>query len=144
MSDSLRDQLQKIRCPKPCEVWYVSDTDVRLHADSRENKGLRPVLVIMSETLAQPSLSLFNVIPLTASAKGFGQLTFPIARGYRQTSGSFKPNDNSAALIQFYQPIERKFFKECIGKIDETTYEAIREILVTQVIGYLNGYDIAP
>jgi hypothetical protein len=72
-------------------------------------------------------------------------LCFPIAQGYERTFGGFLPDPNSLALIQFYQPIEFRYFDKqgAIGLIDETSYNAVLNILCTEVIGY-HGFDLNP
>ncbi|MDX2128996.1 MAG: hypothetical protein SFU91_08170 [Chloroherpetonaceae bacterium] len=129
MNQSLKEQLQKYRLIKPKEVWLVADSEVVLHSDKRKDKIKRPVLVLMSKKAIENTSHIINCIPLTASAKRFDSVTFPIHKGYKEIVKDFSPNENSAALIQFYQPIERKYFDVCVGTIDDVTYSAIDNIV---------------
>jgi len=131
--------------PQPREVWYVDDSEIRLHADKRIPKGKRPVLIACSSELLNVDASIINVIPLTTQGTP-DKLSFPITQAYERTFGGFLPDPNSLALIQFFQPIEFRYFDSqegAIGVIDESSYNAILNILCTEVIGY-HGFDLNP
>lgn len=138
---SLKEQLLEQTPPQPMEVWHVEDKKVTLHSEKREDKINRPVLVLSSSKLTQPKASIINVIPLTTS-KEFDSLIFPLERAYKECFGDFKPQNTTAALIQFYQPIEIIYFKKRCGIIDDVTYNTIKELLCLGVIGY-NDYDLS-
>ncbi len=140
---NLKDELLKNLPPKPREVWFVPDREVRLHLDKRKIKYRRPVLIVASVDLIKPSASIINIIPLSKSNTP-DKITFPIQRGYEETLNNFKPDPKSVAVIQFYQPIETKFFLQRCGRIDVTSYEAIQSILCHEVIGYFPEYDLSP
>lgn len=133
--NSIKDQLISLNPPQPREVWIVNDSDVRLHSENRQLKKGRPVLIVSSEKLTKPQCSLINIIPLTTS-KMPDKLIFPVFRSYEELHEEYKPKEGSTALIQFYQPIETKYFVKKCGKIDATSYNAIQYILCTEVIGY--------
>lgn len=132
---SIKDQMLELKPPQPMEVWHVEDLKITLHSEKRENKKFRPVLVLSSAKLTQPKASIINIIPLTTS-KGFDSLIFPLSRGFVQCFENFKPDNSTAALIQFYQPIEIIYFKKKCGIIDAVSYEAIKNLLCLEAIGY--------
>lgn len=136
----MKDQLIRKFPPQPREVWYVIDLEVRLHAEKRIDKDNRPVLVVCSPELTKPDASIINIIPLT-TAKKPDKFIFPIDRAYEKCEADFNLSTASCAHIQFYQPIEIQHFVSKCGKIDETSYEAIKNILCTQVIGFCD-YDL--
>lgn len=120
--------------PQPREIWIVEDLEVRLHSEGRVDKRGRPVLVMTSKALTRPEATIINAIPLTTS-NAYDELTFPIARAYESTEPGFTPDKKSAALIQFYQPIEIKYFKKKCGLICKDVYWGIRHTLCMKVIG---------
>ena len=124
-----------IRLPQPREVWSAIDKDIKLHDNKRQFKGARFVLVVMLKDLIIDHDSIFNIIPLSASAKP-DRLTFPIHSAYEDTALGFNPKETSCAVVNFYQPFEYPSFKNYKGRIDETTYEAIKTLLCKEVIGY--------
>jgi len=128
--------------PKPREIWQVKDLEVRLHSESRVDKGRRPVLVLYSKAIEHADRALVNVLPLSASAQA-DRFIFPIARGYCQTFAGFVPDKNSMALVNFYQPIESKYFEKKCGLIDEGCYNAIVNILCCDLIGYESMYQLS-
>ncbi len=121
--------------PKPREVWSVWDDDVVLHENKRVDKGNRYVLVVMLQDLIVGRTSVFNVIPLSASAVA-DRLSFPVAKAYEDVAKGFNPKDTSCAVVNFFQPLELKSFKNYKGRLDETTYEAIKTTLCKEVIGF--------
>jgi hypothetical protein len=126
-------------------VWYVDDSEVRLHPENRIIKGPRPVLIACALPLLTKKSSIINVIPFSTQGEP-DKLCFPIAQGYGCPYGGFVPDLKSLALIQFYQPIEYKYFDDkrgAIGLIDDISYNAILDILCTEVIGY-HGFDLSP
>ncbi|HTY09594.1 MAG TPA: hypothetical protein VMF88_00855 [Bacteroidota bacterium] len=127
--------IPKIRLPQPREVWSAIDKDIKLHDTKRVFKGPRFVLVVMLRDLVEDHESIFNIIPLSASAKP-DRLTFPIHKGYEDIAQGFNPKESSCAVVNFYQPFEFPSFKHYKGRIDETTYEAIKTLLCKEVIGY--------
>lgn len=132
----------ELRLPKPREVWAVYDDDVVLHEQNRVDKGTRYVLVLMKSELIISHQSVFNVIPLSASAKP-DKLTIEIARGYEDTASGFSPKSTSCAVTNFYQPLEYPSFKSYKGRIEANLFEAIKNILVTEVIGHTD-FDFTP
>ena len=127
------------RFPQPREVWSVIDGDVKLHENKRMDKGSRFVLVVMVKDLIVDHTSIFNIIPLSASAKP-DKLSFPITQSYEDKAQGFNPKDSSCAIINFYQPFEFPSFKSYCGRIEENAYEAIKTILSKEVIGF-NDFD---
>jgi PemK-like, MazF-like toxin of type II toxin-antitoxin system len=119
-------------------VYYVKDPAVVLHAEGRKDKGYRPVLIMMKSVSS--SDDIFHCIPLSTSAKQ-DALVFNVEGGYEFKNDGFVPEKNSAALIKFFQPIEKQYFSDYLGMLDETTYEAIKNILVTEIIGFYDQYD---
>jgi len=134
---SLKDQLLKAKPPQPREVWKVQDLEVRLHSENREDKKVRPVLVVSSDKLTVPNASIINVVPLTTS-KNPDSLIIPIGKAYEETAKGFSLKEASCALLQFYQPIELKYFVERCGTIEENTYCAIQFTLCSELIGYVD------
>ena len=128
-----------IRLPQPREVWSVIDGDVKLHDNKRMDKGSRFVLVVVKKDLILDHTSIFNIIPLSASATP-DKLSFPITQSYEDKATGFNPKTTSCAIINFYQPFEYPSFKSYCGKIEENAYEAIKTILANQVIGF-NDFD---
>jgi hypothetical protein len=125
--------------PQPREIWSVIDKDVKLHDHNRMDKGSRFVLVVMKKDLIIDHTSIFNIIPLSASAKP-DKFTFPLAQGYENIAQGFKPKPTSCAIVNFYQPFEYPSFNSYCGRIEENAYEAIKAILASQVIGF-NDFD---
>ena len=129
--------------PQPREVWSVFDSDVKLHENNRKDKGTRFVLVLMKRDLIIDHQSIFNVVPLSASAKP-DKLSLPISAGYEEVANDFHPKDTSCAVVNFYQPLKFSAFKKYRGRIDETTYEMVKTVLSVEVIGYRDlDYSIA-
>jgi hypothetical protein len=131
--------------PTAREVWYVDDSEVRLHVDKRILKGKRPVLIACSSSLLTAQSNIINVVPLTTHGSP-DRLCFPITQAYERTFGGFLPDPNSLALIQFYQPIDVRYFDKNVGKIgvvDVVSYNTILQILCSEVIGY-TGFDFSP
>ena len=133
---SLKDQLLKANPPQPREVWKVLDLEVRLHSENREDKKARPVLIVSSDKLTVQNASIINVVPLT-TAKTPDSLIIPIGKAYEEAAKDFSPKEASCAL-QFYQPIELKYFVERCGTIEENTYCAIQFTLCSELIGYVD------
>jgi mRNA-degrading endonuclease toxin of MazEF toxin-antitoxin module len=124
------------------EVWFIPDEDIRLHEEGREVKNSRPAIIVMSEILLNADETTVNIIPCSSSCQP-DLTTFPVARGYSNTFGGFLPHANSHALIRFYQPIASKYLLRRIGELDETTYNAIVEVLCREVVGQ-DGFDFGP
>lgn len=139
---TLKEQLIKLRPPQSREVWKVQDLEIRLHSEKRQDKKIRPVLVVSSNKLTVENASIINVVPLTASKKP-DTLVFPIDKAYEELSNDFSPKEGSCAALQFYQPIETKHFFERCGRIEEITYNAIQLTLCTELVGY-EEFDITP
>jgi hypothetical protein len=93
----------------------------------------------MKKDLIVDHQSVFNIIPLSASAKP-DKLSIPITRAYEDIATDFNPKGSSCGIVNFFQPLEFPSFKKYRGRIDETTYEAIKTILSAEVIGY-NDFD---
>lgn len=129
----LGDKLIQLIKPKQREVWFVDDSEIRLHP-GQPSKNRRPVLIASSiNLLNEVNYPLLNVIPLSRQTPG--KYIFPIARAYEEKADGFEPDENSCAIIPFYQPIELKYFKQRCGTIDETTYEAIIFLLCLEIVG---------
>ena len=126
--------------PEPGEIWLVSDKEIRLHTNNRQDKGARPVLILQAEELSSSKEIIVHVVPLTTASKP-DRFIFPLDRAIEEWQDGIAPNLASCALIRFYQPIEEQFFRKRCGRIDERSYHAIRHILITHVIGNSN-YDL--
>jgi mRNA-degrading endonuclease toxin of MazEF toxin-antitoxin module len=121
--------------PQPREVWFVRDSEVKLHSENRTDKGNRPVLVVTSVDLAGSDIPMINVVPLTTSSE-WDELTYPVSRAYYKTFDGFNPETNSSAIIPLYQPILKKHFADRCGILEADAYEAIRHTLCLKVVGY--------
>jgi len=133
--------LEKIP-PKQREVWFVSDDEIKLNPDNRVDKKRRPVLIVSAPSLlANKDFPLLNVVPLSTQGVE-DKLCYPIARAYEETAAGFKPDKNSKAILPYYQPIDKKFFKERCGTNDEITYNAISHLLASEVVGCID-YDLS-
>jgi mRNA-degrading endonuclease toxin of MazEF toxin-antitoxin module len=120
--------------PQNGEVWTVDDTEVRLHADNREDKVARPVVILMSPRQDISRLKLANVAPLSSSAEP-DAITIPIARGFEKTADGYQPDSSCCAVLLFYQPIETRFFRKYKGRLDAETQIALKTILQSEIIG---------
>jgi hypothetical protein len=96
----------------------------------------------MSKKADPVALGVANVVPLTTS-KQPDPLIFPIARAYSQLAPGFTPDGDSCAVVNFYQPIETRYFCQYRGTIDENTVVAIKTILQLEVLG-LAEFDFGP
>ncbi|MCK4694515.1 MAG: hypothetical protein KAT74_02070 [Candidatus Cloacimonetes bacterium] len=132
--ESIKDQVNKLKPPKPREVWRVLNKNVTLH-ETDKNKRFRYVLILASSESTNLDASIINVVPLTTVRK-FDKLIFPVFRAYENCYHNFKPDKKSAVLIQFFQPIRIEHFYDIYGIIDKISYEAIKNLLCTEVIGY--------
>lgn len=131
----LGDKLIEIFPPKQREVWLIEDKEIRLNPNNREDKYRRPALVVSAkELLNNKDFPLVNIIPLSRQGKP-DKLSFPVASGYEECTDDFKPDSSSLAVLPYYQPIEKKFFKQRCGTIDEITYNAIVNLLCSEVVG---------
>jgi hypothetical protein len=125
--------------PKTGEVWTVDDDEVRLHVEGREDKGARPVVILMAPDIDISKIGIANVVPLTASSTP-DSFIIPITEGYEDIAQGFSPDNNSCAVINFYQPIETRFFRKYRGRLDETTQVMLKSVLQMKVIG-IADYD---
>ena len=98
--ESVKDQVNKLKPPKPREVWRVLNKNVTLH-ETDKNKRFRYVLILASPESTNLDASIINVVPLTTVRK-LDKLVFPVCRAYENRYHNFKPDKKSAALIQFF------------------------------------------
>ena len=126
------------RLPQPREVWSVCGEDVVLN-DENADKAARFVLVVLLRDLIVDHTSIFNAIPLSATAKP-DRLSIPIFRSYEDIAQGFDVKNTSCAIVNLYQPIRFNAYKKYKGRIDETTYEMIKTTLCKEVVGY-NDFD---
>jgi len=127
--------------PEPAEIWYIDDLEIKMHPDGRKDKVQRPALVVSSNFLLKnENFPLINVIPLSTKGEP-DALSFPVASGIIDISADYKKDNNSLAVLPYYQPIEKKYFRSRCAKIDENTYYAVVTALCLQVIGY-SDYDL--
>jgi len=126
--------------PMPGEVWFVADAEIDLISSTMRNvhENGRPVLVMMNEANCHCNNLVFNIIPLSASGRP-DQFSVPVARGYK--SSIDLPKGGSKAIVNHYQPIDRKHFNTQFGVLDEETYQAVLSVLKTQVLGLPDEYD---
>jgi len=138
----MSDQLRQVWCPKPGEIWKVVDKKIVLHEKNREDKGYRPVLVVMSSGLLGDSNTLYHSVPLSAS-KGFDSQIIPVMSNFKACVEDFNKKHGSVALLRFYQPIEEQFFIKKCGVVALETYNAVRCWLKDELIGdEIFDYDI--
>lgn len=140
MSDFDCSKLNAAVPPKPREVWKLDDEQVRLHEKGKEGKS-RYVLVV-SKDCDKLDGQIINVVPLTTKRE-YDRLTFPMSQGYEKIYNGFTPDQSSTAVIQFYQPIRRDYFKDICGRIDCQTYCTIKQILCNDVVGFADEFDMS-
>ena len=131
--------LQKFR-PKPGEIWYVKDKEIRFQQKNREYKKSRPVLVVSTDVALHAERQSINVVPLTTSKKE-DTLIFPIANALINVADDFKIDQNSCAVLTMYQPINLEYFDKKCAKVDDTCYYAIKATICQNLIG-CDGFDL--
>ncbi len=140
MSDFDCGKLNEAVPPKPREVWILDDSKVVLH--NKGKKGKKRFVLVVSKDCEMLDGKVVNVIPLTTK-RTYDRLTYPIARGYEICYNGFSPDQSSTAVIQFYQPIDRDYFKDICGRIDCQTYCTIQHILCNDVVGFNDEFDLS-
>jgi len=128
------------RPPRCGDVWTVEDENVILHAGGRVQKGPRPVLILTAASLDMAALGVANVVPLSTSGRP-DLYTFPLERCYEELAPDFKPDPNSHAIINWYQPIEIRFFRKFRGRLSEQCQIAIKLLIQQSVLG-IADYDV--
>ena len=142
MPDLQSEIYQKLRSPQPGDVYKVVDTAIVMNDQNKEDKKERPVLVVSSNKLTFPGCEIINVVPLTSKGRP-ELLRFPIAEAYDVIEDDFNVATKSFALLQLYQPIHSKYFRNKCGRINANSYLAIQFNLAVNVIGYQN-FDLTP
>ncbi|OGU11602.1 MAG: hypothetical protein A2X61_16610 [Ignavibacteria bacterium GWB2_35_12] len=124
------------------DIWFVPDVSVQFDEDQKFKKD-RPVLIVMSKINIRVNSTILNIVPLSTQGKP-ERLRIPIAQGYSETFNGFVPDKNSLALVNFYRPIDKKYFKKLIGRIDDTCLDAIKKSICFDVVGYTDDFDLEP
>ena len=137
---SMKSQLLKHFRPKPGEIWYVKDKEIRFQEKNREYKKSRPVLVVSTDIALHSERETINIIPLTTS-KAPDALIFPIASALEDVSNDFTIDQNSCAVLSMYQPISLKYFDKKCAKVDDSCYYAIKATICQKLIG-CDGFDL--
>jgi len=74
--------------PKTGEVWTVDDDEVRLHVEGREDKGARPVVILMAPDIDIPKIGVANVVLLLHPLHQMLSL-FRFTKGYEEIAQGF-------------------------------------------------------
>jgi len=104
-----------------------------MHQNNRKDKGLRYVLVLMSDKIIKDCENIYHVIPIS-NANDPDEINFPLA-------DQFIPCDDHSltkkcvAVMIFYQPVEYCFFEQKWGTIKNDLYNAMKLWLRTMLIG---------
>ncbi len=146
MTAQLRDIVKdcKFSVPKTREVWIVKDNQIRfIPENNRTFHEYRFVLVAMNAKYCTPENMIINIIPLSSKKQKQDIFVYSVSNKYEDLNSNPQLRQSSSAIINLYQPIDKKYFFSYVGRLDETCYNSIINILSTYLINNV-GFDMSP